>query len=483
MRSFRARMIVLWALLSGVCAVLIFVVWMANRAGPEAQIAAARTEVAQACQAVQLSHRRLVANEAIHDRTLLNIVTDLSLRDEVGVEGGIWDPSQGFLAYAFPSHEAAAPKTDMPVAERPAIESLVRGVSTSKPSASSLQRGRREVGVLAACGLANGQVAWTFTRVASAEALAIQRVAAIAVAALALLLLAGIWLLVGLHRWSRKLAEMEATLAARTDLSQGIALTGERDLDRLAFAFNASARHAHELSLASQELSSRLAHSERLAAVGRLAAAMAHEIRNPLGSIRLRAENALAASGDIAMERRDAALRNTLKVVDRLESLVNSLLALTRQITPRRVPTVVEPWLRDIASSRAEEAISNEVRLEVDCPADLGAEFDPDALRRAVDNLLQNALQHAPAGSAIRLRVACAEGRWSLSVTDQGRGVDAPVRAHLFEPFASSRSTGTGLGLAIAREIVEAHGGTLSLVDDPSQAGTTFRMELPWHES
>jgi signal transduction histidine kinase len=210
---------------------------------------------------------------------------------------------------------------------------------------------------------------------------------------------------------------------------------------------------------------------------------MAHEIRNPLGSMRLRAENALAISGAQALERRDAALQSVLTAVGRLEKLVDSLLALTRPIRPVPVQTPLVAWMNEAIASRADEAEGRGVSLRGEGDAALSADFDPVALGRALDNLLQNALAHCPPGGSVTVAISSDAQRWRLHVSDSGPGVPEALRAHLFEPFATGRADGTGLGLAIAREIVEAHGGRLTLVDSPPGEGAHFDMEMPWRAS
>jgi len=110
------------------------------------------------------------------------------------------------------------------------------------------------------------------------------------------------------------------------------------------------------------------------------------------------------------------------------------------------------------------------------------AVFDPVHLARAVDNLLDNAVRHAPRGGHVVLAVVQPDARMLLiRVDDDGPGVPEPLQASLFEPFATGRADGTGLGLALAREVALAHGGELHHV--PMQPGTRFELELPWRTS
>jgi signal transduction histidine kinase len=101
---------------------------------------------------------------------------------------------------------------------------------------------------------------------------------------------------------------------------------------------------------------------------------------------------------------------------------------------------------------------------------------DPAMLRRALDNLVQNALRATPAEGEIQIMATRAPGRLRIDITDTGPGIDSGIRATLFEPFVTTRADGTGLGLAIAREMVQAHGGTLTL--QSGAGGAHFTIEL-----
>jgi signal transduction histidine kinase len=98
-----------------------------------------------------------------------------------------------------------------------------------------------------------------------------------------------------------------------------------------------------------------------------------------------------------------------------------------------------------------------------------------------LDNLIINALQHTPTGEEINISVAGGNDALRMTVSDTGNGIPETMRDHLFEPFASDRAGGTGLGLAMAREIIEAHGGSIRVA--PSAKGATFEMDLPWRAS
>jgi signal transduction histidine kinase len=215
-----------------------------------------------------------------------------------------------------------------------------------------------------------------------------------------------------------------------------------------------------------------MAQGERLAALGRVAAGVAHEIRNPIAAMRLRAENALA--GDPA--RRGAALEAILAQVARLDRLSGELLAMTQKREPVPAPVQVDALLHAVAA----EQEAGEVALSVKAPPDC-AMLDEGLVRRVLDALLENALRHTPPGGRVTLSAAREDAVLRIAVADTGPGVAPELRAWLFEPFVTGRPEGTGLGLAIARELAVAMGGRLFL--DDTGPGATFVLELPLVEA
>jgi signal transduction histidine kinase len=285
-----------------------------------------------------------------------------------------------------------------------------------------------------------------------------------------------VWLARILIGWSRKIALLETALAAR-ELGRAdfpaLARTGEQELDRLVDALNTTGAHL-------KDERQRSAAAERLAAVGRLAAGLAHEIRNPIATMRLKAENALSADDEGRLK---SALRSVLDQVGRLDALLRDLLTMTQRGQPKLVDTDVKVLLERVAETHAELAISKGVQLAV-CGMDgspLTVSLDADQICRGLDNLVLNAIQNTPTGGSITLSATRGDDRLRFRVSDTGSGVPEDVRERLFEPFVTGRADGTGLGLAIVREIARAHGGDASLI--ASSEGAVFELELPWQQS
>ena len=252
--------------------------------------------------------------------------------------------------------------------------------------------------------------------------------------------------------------------------------TGEHELDRIVTALNEAGRRVVEARQRADRLARQVAAGERLAAIGRVAAGVAHEIRNPIAAMRLRAENAL--TGD--PERKRQALATILEQIERLDGLLRRLLSVTERDEPRPRCVALAPFLDACIASNADFAAPKEIRLER-TGEEGEAYFDPAQMRGALDNLVRNAIQAAPAGSRILVEARREDGMLILSVHDQGEGPPTELRDHLFEPFVTGRADGTGLGLSIVHEVAAAHGGTARLAG--VGAGTTFEIVLPWQPS
>jgi signal transduction histidine kinase len=264
-----------------------------------------------------------------------------------------------------------------------------------------------------------------------------------------------------------------AKVVASGDLeAQRVEPTGD-EIGELAVAFE-------KMVAAMATAQSRALSNERLAAIGKMAAHVTHEIRNPLSSIGLNIEllEEELAQKDVRGESR-ALLKAITREVERLEHLSEEYLRVARLPQPRMEADDVAALVQDLgAFVRPEmERASCSVRLDVanDLPPAL---FDEAQIRQALLNLLRNAREAMSDGGPIDVRAFADGMSVVVSVEDRGGGIPDEIRARVFDPFFSTKGEGTGLGLAITRQIVEAHGGTLSC-DRRDGGGTVFRVSLP----
>jgi signal transduction histidine kinase len=229
-------------------------------------------------------------------------------------------------------------------------------------------------------------------------------------------------------------------------------------------------------SEALQATRTRLAQSEKLAALGQLATAIAHEVRNPLGIMRSAAQGVLEAAVTPEPET-VRACTFIIDEIDRLSNVVTSLLAFARplQIRQRRVPV---DDLLSRTEALAREEYGDAVRIVRDGSLRVpDVHGDPDLVCQVLLGLVANAVEASPPGAEVRLGVSAGDDAVELAVVDGGPGVAPEVRERIFEPFFTTRERGTGLGLAVARQIVEAHGGTIGVGDEPG-GGARFTVRL-----
>ncbi len=485
--SLRARLLVLWAisLVSAVAAGTMLV--QLYRQSSVDQVARAEAVAARACDEIAGRYRFYATGWTeppadLHDEALregLLAVLTIALAHSPGVEGGIWHRGEGSLAYAYPTYEGTGPKTDLPAAEAERIRTANAEALAEDRAVDARQVGRLQTLLLHACplpGPIEGVTAWTMTRVFTGQGAGYARLLGGLGVLLASVLASAGWTTHLLLTWSRKLGRVEATVGRHEGLDPPLLEpTGERELDRIIASLNAASRKVRAMRREAEALSAQVAASERLAGLGRVAAGIAHEIRNPIAAMRLKAENALL--GDDA--RRRAALEMMLGQIGRLDTLLRDLLTLTHRSEPRWQRTHVPALLAATAELHRDMADRHGVKLAVQASAAVWP-LDPDRMQQALDNLVLNAIQAMPAGGAVTVAAEEADGALRLRVTDDGPGLPSEVRRHLFEPFVSARPDGTGLGLSIVREIALAHGGAASY--RPENPGSTFELIVPHRE-
>ena len=259
-------------------------------------------------------------------------------------------------------------------------------------------------------------------------------------------------------------------------LAAGLALAGIA----LAFALTAGlARTVRRQAAERDRLQTELRRSERLAALGKLLAGVAHEVRNPLAGIRSTAQ--LWQRGVVGLD--DESLGGLVHEVDRLEEIVSRLLQFSRADAQDLAPGDLNAVVAEAARLARGGPPSRRVQLEVDLDPDLPpVAMAPPALLQVFRNLTTNAIQAMSRGGTLRLstrRDPARRDAITASVADTGRGSRAEALSHLFEPFFTTKAEGTGLGLAIAREIALAHRGDLRAANRAGRPGAVFTLTLP----
>lgn len=237
-----------------------------------------------------------------------------------------------------------------------------------------------------------------------------------------------------------------------------------------------------ERTAALEQAQASLLRQERLATLGKLTGTVSHELRNPLGTIQTSIDvlrnNLTECAPDV-----DRALQRIERNIHRCENIINELLDFSRGSPPHLQRVQTDVWLHEVLAGYTRPLCVECERIDA-----VSVEFDPERLRRAVLNVLDNAWQACSERQVavaeppcVRISLRAEAARLEIVITDNGAGMSADVLTRVFEPLFSTRAFGVGLGLAIVKQILQQHGGGVELASVPEQ-GTRVCLWLPWRE-
>ena len=243
----------------------------------------------------------------------------------------------------------------------------------------------------------------------------------------------------------------------------------------------ASAEQAAEANRQLQEAQAAVRRSERLAALGQLSAGLAHELRNPLGTVKASAEllaRSVEANNEVAREMAGFISSE----VDRTNALVTRFLDFARPLALRLEETDLAQILDEAVAEVGQHVPPFDVAIYKNYSPDiLPFLLDHQLIERVIYNLLLNAAQASPPGGSITVKTRQLDGTVEIAVIDRGSGIEPKHLESIFNPFFTTKSAGVGLGLAIVSKIVDEHQGRIT-VESESGAGTIFRIFLPFRE-
>lgn len=382
----------------------------------------------------------------------------------IGMRGGIWTDGRGSSRPPPAGWEESlrGAVQESEASGRRAIDEIALGDSTLVMAAEPVDDG-------AAVGTAapERRIAWAGFLVRPMPSLVVWQWIVMALAiATALLVATTAYAIVTVNRGA---AALRASLGAlATDLNAPIPRPKLHELGDVADGIARLAESLKRARAEEERLGHELAKQERLAALGRVVAGVAHEVRNPLASIKLRLD--LATAGGALPVIAEKAITNASSEIARLDRLVADLLVVAgRASGPRAVHS-----LGALALARVEALApwSAERGITVEVTGDASVSIHADSLSRAIDNLLRNAVEASERGSTVAVRVSPAPGAdraavgASIRIEDLGAGVAYERVTELFEPFFTTKSDGTGLGLAISRAVARQHGGDVAYSRD-----------------
>jgi signal transduction histidine kinase len=292
-------------------------------------------------------------------------------------------------------------------------------------------------------------------------------------------LLVGFAVARGLSRSIYQLSVRVQDMAQRLDQDvAAISIQADGDMQSLDRQLQHVVERVEDVTERFQRQQREMLRAEQLSAVGQLAASVAHEVRNPLTSVKMLVEAALRARNPQPLTADD------LKVIHgeiaRLERTVQGFLDFARMPSPKRSRCDLREVIRqanDLIQARARQ---QKVEVIIETPEQpIDANVDRDQIRNVLVNLFLNTLDAMPTGGRLSVQLKeSPDGELRLEIADTGPGISADMQPKLFTPFASSKPTGTGLGLSICRRIIEEHGGAITAQNRPD-GGACFTIALP----
>lgn len=376
---------------------------------------------------------------------------------------------------------------------RSAVLDAARGAARTHQPAEKILTGDPDVFIIEAVPIRDGNAdwgsAWTVERLQSLPGsnrlhayliTVILGVAALACVILTLLVVrnlqAGVW------KIEEGLQRLELDLA-----SQISADSDPEEIQRIALAINRLGTTLKENIGREKQIEDRLRHSERLAGLGRLVAGVAHEVRNPLATIRLRVQMAQRDARNPAV---DESCAIALEEIERLNGMVNRLLNFARPIRLRTEPTNLNQLTEQRLTRFIEKAEHSDIHIVTNFAEDGNMlPVDRSKMAQVFDNIIQNAIE-AMTESGGTLWVSVTSEVKSVSGADKvrvefrdtGNGIKSNMISRIFDPFFTTKPAGTGLGLSICHELVRAHGGEIQ-VESGEGNGTSVRVILPIRDS
>ena len=412
-----------------------------------------------------------------------------AFRRDPGVEGGFYSASTGsLLGYAFPTQDGPGPKNDIPPRERPTILLIAQqAASTGKPVSFTF-RGQKDVILFQAVPLISGNQTigsvWGMRRLHDVDSgRDIQALFGISCLGLAAMSCVGVafWITRNVQAdvvtIQARLHDLETDLGRpRLDSVSTSELAGILSgIDKLGIALQ-------EKIATERELVEQLHHKERLAALGQVAAGVAHELRNPLSTIRLRAQMSMRSKDPDVLDRSS---KLTLEEIDRLSGVLDRLLYFAKPIRLQINHFDLAQLCEDLLASIRPEAEGAGIVFRLSSAGNRQTWGDALKLRQVLENLLRNAMESFEVADKrqklISVYVEGGPSSVSLQIEDNGSGVREGAINRVFDPFFTTKARGTGLGLSIAKEIVRAHRGQLTLDARPG-GGTVAKIVLPGNQ-
>jgi signal transduction histidine kinase len=424
---------------------------------------------------------------------VLALLTRAVLRTTDGVEGGFYSTMDNTLTgYSFPTRNETPDskgKTDIPASTRIAILQTARNAALTHDRSEQVLTGVNEIIVIEAVEVRRGDISvgssWAMTRLTSLPGSNRFRAYLIAVGLGISALFCVVLTLLVVRNLQSGVRKIESGLESlETNLSSQISTSSDpREIQQIAKAINRLGTSLKENIDREKEIEDRLRHAEKLAALGRLVAGVAHEVRNPLATIRLRIQMCERAKSNSSVHE---SCEVALEEIERLNGMVSRLLSFSRPVHLQKESINLSDLVKQRLDSFREKAQRAGVKFVTDFSRDgRPAQVDQNRMAQVFDNVIQNAIEAmSESGGILRCSVssemnAAATG-WQACVEfhDAGKGIGIDALHRIFDPFFTTKPSGTGLGLSICHELVRAHGGEIH-IESVHDQGTVVHISIP----
>lgn len=426
-------------------------------------------------------------------RRVLTLLSRVVLQNAEGVEGGFYSNSVDALigdTFAIlPGSEAGLGEPTALADPYSSVLRVARLATKSHQPSDQVSTAANDIVIIQAVPIQDGQEfigsAWTLKRLSGLPGAnrfrAYLMTAGLGTAALAcvvLTLLVVRNLQYGVRKVEGGLENLEQNLESQIPTDED-----PEEIRQIARAINRLSATLREKIEHEKQIEGRLRHTERLAALGRLIAGVAHEVRNPLATIRLRVQMCQQEADNPGVQ---DSCRVALEEIERLNEMVNRLLSFSQPVRLHTEPTDVSRLIHQRLTTFHDKARRHGVRFLANLPENIDpVNLDQSRMAQVFDNLIQNAIEAMEGhGGTLRVNLASQKGpgrdsrEYCIEFKDTGRGIQTDSVGRIFDPFFTTKPTGTGLGLSICHELVRAHGGEI-LVHSVEGSGTTVRVLLP----
>lgn len=426
-------------------------------------------------------------------REVLALTSRLVLQNLEGVGGGFYSSADDKLVGDFyPTGEMSpggAGNSDIPQAEHQAVLEIARTAATSRQSSERTIVNPSGILLISAIPIREGYSvvgsAWSIKRFSDLPGtnryrayLVTAGLAAAALASVLLTLLVIRNLQGGVRKIENGLQTLEGNLSSHIDPKNEPA-----EIQHIVQAINRLGMTLQEKMEHQKQIEAQLRHAERLASLGRLVAGVAHEVRNPLATIRLRVQMCRRDATDLKVKE---SCFIALEEIERLNGIVNRLLNFARPIHLQLEPVDLRGLVQERIQSFEELALRRQVQLMTNLPNRRFLTLvDKDRMAQVFDNIIQNALEAMTEhGGTLSVTLASHTEKdekaagVSVEFQDTGKGMDSTAVGRVFDPFFTTKSSGTGLGLSISHELVLAHGGDIKIASEEGR-GTNVRITIP----